>query len=325
MPAPEPLLLVEDLCTYYPVKGGLLGRPASWVRAVDGVSLYINRGETLGLVGESGCGKTTLGRSILYLTRPTGGRVIFDGTELGRLGRSGLRAMRQHMQMMFENPYASLDPTMTVKEIVTEPLQIHRLVTSGPELEQRARELLTLVRLDPDILERYPGEFSGGQRQRIELARALSLQPKFIVCDNPLAHLDVSIQGQLVETLLWLRNWRNLTYLFITHDLSLVRRLSHRLAVMYLGKIMETGPTEEVLANPLHPYTRALISAVPVPDPKERDRRIILLPGEPPSPISPPAGCRFHPRCHSAIARCEHEAPPLRAVEPAHEVACHLA
>ncbi|UCB43533.1 MAG: ATP-binding cassette domain-containing protein [Dehalococcoidales bacterium] len=321
----EPLVVVDNLHTYFPVRAGVLQKKVADLKAVAGVSFHIKRGETLGLIGESGCGKTTLGRSILQLLKPTSGSVYFDGADLSKLNAGELRKMRQHMQMMFENPYSSLDPGMKVGKIIAEPLQIHKLA-SKEELDDRAREMLVMVGLEADMTERYPSEFSGGQRQRIELARALTLRPSFIVCDNPLAQLDVSIQAQLIELLTWLRNWRQLTYLFIAHDLALVRRISHRVAVMYLGIIVETAETDELFGNALHPYTKALLSAVPVPDPAERDRRILLLPGDPPSPINPPSGCRFHPRCNVAIERCSQAIPDLREIgSEGHEVACHLA
>lgn len=320
----KPLVVVENLHSYFPIKTGVFQKTVAQLKAVDGVSFTIRKGETLGLVGESGCGKTTLGRSILWLKKPTSGNVYFDSADLGNLNAGELRSMRQHMQMMFENPYSSLDPGMKVGRIIAEPLEIHNLA-SREELEDRAREMLVLVGLEANMVERYPSEFSGGQRQRIELARALTLRPSFIVCDNPLAHLDVSIQAQLVELLTWLRNWRQLTYLFIAHDLALVRRISHRVAVMYLGQLVEMAETDELFDKPLHPYTKALISAVPVPDPAERDRMVLLLPGEPPSPINPPPGCRFHPRCNAATERCSQIMTDLREIgQRGHKVACHL-
>jgi oligopeptide/dipeptide ABC transporter ATP-binding protein len=320
----RPMVVVENLHTYFPIKTGVFKKTVAYVRAVDGVSLTIRKGETLGLIGETGCGKTTLGRSILWLQKPTSGRVYFDGVDLGKLSNGELRSKRQEMQMIFENPYSSIDPGMRVGEIIAEPLQIHNLA-SKDELDDRARELLVLAGLEADMVERYPSELSGGQRQRVELARALALRPSFIVCDNPLAHLDVSMQAQLTQMLTWLRNWRQLTYLFIAHDLALVRRISHRVAVMYLGQFVEIAETDELFNNPLHPYTQALISAVPVPDPAERDRKVLLLPGEPPSPVNPPSGCRFHPRCNVAIDKCSQAVPDLRKIEHReHEVACHL-
>lgn len=320
----RPLVVVENLRTHFPIKTGVFKKTVSHVRAVDDVSLTIRKGETLGLVGETGCGKTTLGRSILWLQKPTGGKVYFDGTDLSGLSQAKLRSKRQEMQMIFENPYSSIDPGMKVREIIAEPLQIHNMAAKD-ELEDRARELLVLVGLDADMVKRYPSELSGGQRQRVELARALALQPNFIVCDNPLAHLDVSMQAQLTQMLIWLRNWRQLTYLFIAHDLALVRRISHRVAVMYLGQFVEIAETDELFDNPQHPYTQALISAVPVPDPAERDRKVLLLPGEPPSPVDPPSGCRFHPRCNIAIKKCSQTVPDLREIDhTGHKVACHL-
>lgn len=320
----RPLVVVENLHTYFPIRTGVFKRRVAHLKAVDGISLTIRKGETLGLVGETGCGKTTLGRSIIWLQKPTSGRVYFDGVDLSELSDGKLRSKRQEMQMIFENPYSSIDPGMRVGGIVTEPLQIHNLA-SRDELNDRARELMVLVGLDADIVERYPSELSGGQRQRVELARALALRPSFIVCDNPLAHLDVSMQAQLTQMLTWLRNWRQLTYLFIAHDLALVRRISHRVAVMYLGQFVEMAETDELFDNPRHPYSQALISAVPVPDPAERDRKVLLLPGEPPSPVDPPSGCHFHPRCNVAIDRCSRAEPDLREIDQGgHKVACHL-
>jgi len=319
----ESLVKVENLRKYFPIIGGTIPRKVADIRAVDGISLHINKGETLGLVGETGCGKTTLGRSILHLDKPTSGKVFFNDVNLGELNKSQLRNMRQHMQMIFENPFASLDPVMRVGETIAEPLRVHN-IASGKELKDRVGDLLMLVGLEPDMADRYPSEFSGGQRQRIEIARALALRPSFIICDNPLAHLDVSIQNQLISTLTWLRNWRDLTYLFIAHDLALVRNISDRVAVMYAGKIVELAETDELYNNPLSPYTLALLSAVLIPDPKaERDRMIILLPGELPSPVSPPKGCRFHPRCDQAIGICQEKEPELKDVGSEHLVACH--
>ena len=320
----KPLVVVDNLRTYFPMKTGVFQKTVAHLKAVDGVSLTIRRGETLGLIGETGCGKTTLGRSILWLQKPTSGRVSFDGVDLGGLSEGKLRSKRQEMQMIFENPYSSLDPGMKIGETIAEPLQIHNLA-GREELDDRARELLVLVGLDANTVTRYPSELSGGQRQRVELARALTLRPSFIVCDNPLAHLDVSMQAQLTQMLTWLRNWRQLAYLFIAHDLALVRRISHRVAVMYLGQLVEIAETDELFDNPQHPYTQALISAVPVPDPAERDRKVLLLPGEPPSPIDPPSGCRFHPRCNAVINKCTQVIPDLREIDQrGHKVACHL-
>lgn len=320
------LVHVQDLHTHFPVKGGLFRREIASLKAVDGVSLYLRRGETLGLVGETGCGKTTLGRSILHLIRPSSGRVLFDGVDLGTLSGTRLRTMRRRMQMIFEDPYASLDPTMTVGKIIGEPLEIHN-IASGDELEKRVEELLVIVGLRAELAKSYPNALSGGQRQRVEIARILSVNPTFIVCDNPLAHLDVSIQMQLLATLNWFKGWRRLTYLFVAHDLALVRRISDRVAVMYLGKIAEIAGCDELFGKPQHPYTKALLSAVPVPDPaRERERKVLLLPGELPSPIDTPPGCRFHPRCQEATPKCRESEPALeeRGI-PGHETACHLA
>ena len=321
----EVLVAVQELAVHFPVRGGLLSnRTKGVVRAVDGVNLDIRRGETLGLVGESGCGKSTTGRAILQLVRPTSGRILFQGRDLTRIGGRELRRMRRGMQMVFQNPYASLNPRMTVESIIAEPLHVHG-VARGRELRARVAELLDLVGLDPTHLRRFPHEFSGGQRQRIGIARAIALHPEFIVADEPISALDVSIQAQILNLMQDLQEKLGLTYLFIAHDLSAVRHISDRIAVMYLGKVVEVGDAERVTQRPLHPYTQALISAVPVPDPvRERARRRIVLQGDLPSPMRPPSGCRFRTRCPWAFPRCAAEEPPLREWEPGHIVACHL-
>lgn len=320
----EPLVRVENLRMYFPVTAGVLRRKIADIKAVDGISFCINRGETLGLVGETACGKTTTARSILRLHKKvTAGKVFFDGTDLGKLSQRKMTTMRRHMQMMFENPYLALDPTMRVGDSIAEPLRVHN-IAGGRERKELVAELLRMVELEPYMAQRYPDEFSGGQRQRIEIARAMALRPGFIVCDNPVAHLDVSIQAQVINMLMRLREELNLTYLFIAHDLALVRNISDRVAVMYAGKFMELAYTDELFDNPLSPYTRALLSAVLVPDPVvERRRKIILLPGELPSPITPPGGCRFHPRCSKATAICQEQEPELRDLGGGHLVACH--
>lgn len=320
----EVLVKAENLRMYFPVTAGVFQRRIADVKAVDGISLHIMRGETLGLVGETGCGKTTLGRCLLRLIKITRGKVFFEGNDLSKFSRHKMRTMRQHMQMIFENPHSSLDPTMHVGESIAEPLQVYNLA-KGRELKQQVAQLLTMVELEPYMADRYPTEFSSGQRQRLDIARALALRPDFIICDNPVSQLDVSIQAQLITLLMQLREEHNVTYLFIAHDLALVRNISHRVAVMYSGKILETANTDELFNNPLSPYTRALLSAVLVPDPKDRDRQIILLPSELPSPITPPSGCRFHPRCDSAVAICAEQEPELRDAGSEHFVACHLA
>ena len=319
------LVEVDNLHMYFPVVAGLLRKKVADVKAVDGVSFHIKRGETLGLVGESGCGKTTTGRCILQLYKITGGKVSFEGKDLSRLKGGELRGMRRNMQLIFQDPYASLDPRMTAGDIIGEPMLVHKLAR-GNEYKKRVAELLQMVELEPGMAERYPHEFSGGQRQRIGIARALSVRPGFIVCDEPVSALDVSIQAQIITLLMRLREELNLTYLFIAHDLSVVRYISDRVAVMYLGKIMEITHSDELYDNPLHPYTQALLSAVPIPDPVvDRRRRRILLTGDVPSPIFTPSGCAFHPRCHMAEDICKQQEPELREIGGEHRVACHLA
>jgi oligopeptide transport system ATP-binding protein len=317
------LIEVKNLQMYFPVLVGLLQRKVADVKAVDNICLSIRRGETLGLVGESGCGKTTTGRCILQLNKPTGGQVFFEGTELSRLGARDMMRMRRNMQLIYQDPYASLDPRMTAGNIIGEPLLVHKLVARKAYREQ-VRELLMMVELEPTMADRYPHEFSGGQRQRIGIARALALKPKFIVCDEPVSALDVSIQAQVIKLLMRLKAELNLTYLFIAHDLSVVRYISDRVAVMYLGKIVEITDSDEIYGNALHPYTQALLSAVPIPNPRlDRQRERILLPGDVPSPINPPSGCRFHPRCRLAMDVCKTEEPDLIDVGGKHWVACH--
>ena len=317
-----PLLEVRDLKKHFPVRKGLFGRVAGWVRAVDGVSFALAPGETLGLVGESGCGKTTAGRSLLRLIEPTAGRVLYQGADLLALPPAELRRKRRDLQIIFQDPYGSLNPRMTVGAIVAEGLVVHDIGTRA-ERAEIVRETLARVGLDPAWAHRYPHEFSGGQRQRIGIARALVLNPKFIVCDEPVSALDVSVQSQVVNLLVELREKYGIAYLFISHDLRVVKYISDRVAVMYLGEIVETAPTEETYRRPLHPYTEALLSAVPVPDP-ERKRTRILLPGDVPSPLHPPSGCRFHPRCPKAIrGLCDVVAPPLKSYD-GHLVACHV-
>jgi peptide/nickel transport system ATP-binding protein len=322
-----PLVELEHLKVYFAIKSGLvLDRHVGDIRAVDGVSLDIRRGETLGLVGESGCGKSTVGRAILRLYEPDDGRIRFDGQDITHLGERELRPLRRRMQMVFQDPYASLNPRHSVGRIVGEPLRAHKLAR-GRVADGRVRELLSIVGLPPDAISRYPHEFSGGQRQRIGVARALAVNPDFIVADEPVSALDVSIQAQILNLLESLQSEFNLTYLFIAHDLAVVRHISDRIAVMYLGTIVEVSPADALYANPLHPYTIALLSAVPIPDPAvERQREAILLPGDLPSPANPPRACRFHTRCPFVQpTRCRDEVPPLRELEPGHTVACHWA
>lgn len=318
------LLRVEDLMMHFPIYRGVFQRQVGAVRAVDGITFDIKRGETLGLVGESGCGKSTAGRTILQLYKPTAGEVHFEGTDLVRLKGEEMRRMRRKMQMIFQDPYASLNPRMTVGQLVGEPLMVHNVAT-GAEINERVAHLLELVNLNPTFASRYPHEFSGGQRQRIGVARALALQPSFIICDEPISALDVSIQAQVVNLLEELQEQFNLTYLFIAHDLSMVKHISDRVAVMYLGVFVELADRNELYSNPLHPYTQALLSAVPIPDPvADAKRKRTILEGDVPSPANPPSGCRFRTRCPIAQPLCAESRPEFREVKPGHFVACHL-
>jgi oligopeptide transport system ATP-binding protein len=321
-----PLLEVKDLVMHFPLTQGVFfQRKIGAVRAVDGVSFSIHRGETLGLVGESGCGKSTTGRALLQLYKPTAGCVRFEGQDLVTLGAEEMRRMRRQVQMIFQDPYASLNPRMTVGSIIGEPLDIHGLA-KGKEKQDRVEQLLSVVGLNPYFANRYPHEFSGGQRQRIGIARALAVNPAFIVCDEPISALDVSIQAQIINLLEELQSEFGLTYLFIAHDLSVVRHISNRVAVMYLGKIVELADRNELYVAPKHPYTKALLSAVPIPDPViERKRERIILTGDVPSPVNPPSGCRFHTRCPLADTICREKDPEWREVTPGHWAACHFA
>ncbi len=323
----RPLLRVVDLVKHFPVgRGSFLSRDAAVVHAVDGVSFDLERGETLGLVGESGCGKSTTGRTILQLYRPTSGSVFLDGVDLVTLGRRQLRAERRKMQMIFQDPYASLNPRMTVGEIVGDPLRVHRVFATPRQVDEEVRRLLALVKLEPSYSNRYPHEFSGGQRQRIGVARALALSPQLVVCDEPISSLDVSIQAQVVNLLVELQRELHLTYLFIAHDLSMVRHVCDRVAVMYLGIIVEMAETHELYTSPRHPYTQALLASVPIPDPvAEEKRERAILSGEIPSPVNPPSGCRFRTRCPIAQPKCAETVPEWREIASGHHVACHFA
>lgn len=326
------LLSVRDLKMHFPISNGMFA-PPSVVKAVDGISFDLKKGETLGLVGESGCGKSTTGRAILQLLRPTAGSVEFEGQELTTMWRQSfgrwkwnedLRQLRRKMQIIFQDPYASLNPRMTVEKIVSEPMSTFG-IASGGELRQRVQDLLRRVGMDPRYIRRYPHEFSGGQRQRIGIARALALNPELIVADEPISALDVSIQAQILNLMQEIQDEFKLTYLFIAHDLSAVRHISDRIAVMYLGRLVELADRNTIIAAPAHPYTQALTSAIPIPDPKiEKKRKRIVLTGDVPSPMSPPSGCYFHTRCPLKEARCETETPALREIAPGHQVACHL-
>jgi oligopeptide transport system ATP-binding protein len=326
VPSDDVLLEVRNLVKHFEVTGGLLGRGRGTVRAVDGVSFTIRRGETLGLVGESGCGKTTTGRCILQLERPTGGQVIFEGRDLTTLGDAELRTVRRRMQVIFQDPYSSLNPRMTVGQIIAEPIAVHGLIRDRARRAARVRELLSRVGLLPQHASRYPHQLSGGQRQRVGIARALAVEPSLIICDEPVSALDVSIQAQIINLLEDLQEDLGLTYLFVAHDLSVVRHISDRVAVMYLGRIVELADRKTLYDAPRHPYTKALLSAVPIPDPAlEAERERIVLGGEVPSPLDPPSGCVFHPRCPIAVDRCRGTVPDLREVSPDHWAACLLA
>ena len=321
----ETLIRVEDLKVHFPIYRGVIRRQVGSVKAVDGVSFQVKKGETLGLVGESGCGKTTTGRAIVQLYKPTAGHVYFRDIDLVSLKEEPMRLMRKEIQMIFQDPYASLNPRMTVRDIISEPLLAFGMAT-GKQLDNRVNELMRLVRLDPDFIYRFPHEFSGGQRQRIGIARALALNPAFIVCDEPISALDVSIQAQIINLFEDLQKELNLTYLFIAHDLSMVRHISDRVAVMYLGIIVELADRNEIYNNPLHPYTQALLSAIPVPDPEHyRKRSRIVLEGDVPSPANPPSGCRFRTRCPKADEECEKGRPEFREILPGHFVECFKA
>ncbi|MBI4081553.1 MAG: dipeptide ABC transporter ATP-binding protein [Candidatus Lambdaproteobacteria bacterium] len=317
------LLEVEGLKKHFPIKQGVLGRAVGNVYAVDGISFYINDGETLGMVGESGCGKSTAGKTILKLIEPTAGKIMMEGSDLAPMNKAAMRPFRREMQMIFQDPYSSLNPRMSIGNIVGEPLVIHG-IAKGKEKVERTTKLLEKVGILPEKMDSFPHEFSGGQRQRISIARALALNPKLIICDEPVSALDVSIQAQVLNLMMDLQQDLGLTYLFIAHDLAVVEHISHRVAVMYLGKIVELTDKKTLFKNPLHPYTEALLSAVPIPNPSLKRGKRIILKGDVPSPINPPSGCHFHTRCPYVMDRCKTEVPPFKEVEPGHWASCHL-
>ena len=323
MSGASPLLSTEDLAKWFPVRGGFLGREVSHLKAVDGVSFAINRGETFGVVGESGCGKTTLGRTLMRLTEPTRGKIVFDGSDITRLKGRRLKPVRRKMQMVFQDPYASLDPRQSIRSALTEPMMLHHVVTSRRAANSSAEELIAKVGLSPDHLSRFPHEFSGGQRQRVAIAAALAVKPAFVVLDEPTSSLDVSVQSQILRLLESLQKELGLTYVLISHNLAVIRQNCDRTAVMYLGRIVEFADTHRIFENPKHPYTRALLSAVPIPDPTKR-KVLHALEGDVPRPTAIPTGCRFRNRCAFATEKCGAEFPPLVEIEPGHWVECHF-
>ena len=325
MPPDAPLLEVADLKVHFPIYRGVIAKQVGAVKAVDGVSFTVNPGETLGLVGESGCGKSTTGLAVLRMLDITAGRVVFDGTDITRHDRAAMRPFRRRIQMIYQDPFGSLDPRMSVAALIAEPMIVHNLAANAAERAERARELLEMVGLRADMASRYIHEFSGGQRQRIGIARALAMQPDLLICDEPVSALDVSIQAQIVNLFQEIQAKFGLTYIFVAHDLAVVRHISDRIAVMYLGRIVEIADRDTLYCAPLHPYTQALMAAVPIPDPEiEATRPQITVQGEVPSALNPPPGCRFHPRCPLAVARCKTEEPQLREATSGQSVACHL-